>query len=266
MDKHQLDREIEHHDEWAQDIDLGEVIVDEFSQACTAPENRFIMNNMGDIRGLEILELGCGAGEASVHFAKRGGNVMATDVSGGMLRVAERLAKSHGVEIRTTNCSADATPFPDETFDIVYAANVLHHVDIENCLLEVRRVLKPGGKFYSWDPLAHNPIINIYRRIATNVRSEDEHPLRMKDLRLFRKYFRDIQYRGTWLFTLWIFMRFYLVERIDPNKDRYWKKIIREHKRLEKTYCRLERLDRFLLAVVPFLTRYCWNITQISRK
>ena len=81
-------------------------------------------------------------------------------------------------------------PFPDSTFDVVYAANLLHHVDIEETLIEAKRILKPDGVFVSWDPLAHNPVINIYRRLAMGVRTEDEHPLKMKEIAFFKKHFK----------------------------------------------------------------------------
>ena len=135
-----------------------------------------------------------------------------------------------------------------------------------NVSAKIHRVLKPGGRLFSWDPLAHNPVINVYRRMATEVRTEDEHPLRMRDLQLFRDLFSDVKYKGTWLFTLWIFLRFYLIERVNPNEERYWKKVILEADRLEKKYRRLERLDRMALGGIPWLTRYCWNITVIAQK
>jgi ubiquinone/menaquinone biosynthesis C-methylase UbiE len=254
------------HDDWADSINPSEVMVDEFFEACTSPENRIILEKLGDIRGKRILELGCGAGEASVYFAKKGAQVTATDLSSGMLRVVEQVAKLHGVKVVTKQTMSDHLDFPDANFDMVYAANLLHHVEIAPTLAEVERVLKPGGIFAAWDPLAHNPLINIYRRMATEVRTEDEHPLRMSDLRLFRQQFEDISYNTTWLFTLWIFLRFFLIERIDPNKERYWKKILLEHRRLESRYRFLERLDGMVLKMLPFLKRYCWNIVIFARK
>lgn len=256
-----LRREEEFHDQWADSIDIQEVKVDEFMTACTAPENRWILSQMGNIKGLRILELGCGAGEASVYFAKQGAHAVATDLSGGMLRVVEKLASLHGVHVETKKSSANEIDFPDNSFDIVYAANLLHHVDIEKCLIEVNRVLKKGGKFMSWDPLAHNPAINIYRKQAMDVRTEDEHPIRWKEIKLFKKHFKEVSYHCSWFFTLWIFIRFKFIEKIDPNKERYWKKIINEHQRLEKTYNRLERFDRIFLGIFPFFKAWCWNIS-----
>lgn len=254
------------HDEWARSIDIDLVRVDEFFEACTAPENCFILQNLGSLRGKKVLELGCGAGEASVYLAKKGANVTATDISSEMLNVVRKVAQKHNVVVMTKQCASDDINSEDEEFDIVYAANLLHHVNIEATLKEVLRVLKTGGIFASWDPLAHNPVINIYRKLAGDVRTEDEHPLRMRDLALFRQYFSEVQFNMTWFFSLWIFIKFYLFDKVDPNKERYWKKILIEHDRLRRIYSFLEKLDHGFLNIFPFMKRFCWNVTVIARK
>ncbi|MEM4336809.1 MAG: class I SAM-dependent methyltransferase [Candidatus Woesearchaeota archaeon] len=254
------------HDAWATSIKLSDIKVNEFFEASTAPENRFIIKKLGNIRNKKILDMGCGAGEAAVYFAKKGANVIATDISQEMLSIVKNLAKLYKVNVKTFKCPSHKTPFPNDSFDIVYAANLLHHVNIEETLKEVKRILKKGGIFVSWDPLGHNPIINVYRKIAKEVRTPDEHPLKMGDLKIFKKYFCSVEYKTTWFFTLWIFLRYYFIERIDPNKERYWKKILIDHKKLEKTYYRLEKIDNLFLKLFPFMRRFCWNITIIAVK
>jgi hypothetical protein len=125
--------------------------------------------------------------------------------------------------------------------------------------------LKPGGKACFWDPLKHNPIINIYRRIASEVRTEDESPLDINIVNFIRTQFTQIEYDTFWLATLWIFVRFYTIDRIDPNRERYWKKIIIEHQRLQHSYEWLERLDR-VLKQVPSLRKYAWNLAVVATK
>ncbi len=85
---------------------------------------------------------------------------------------------------------------PAGGYDYVYGANVLHHVtDVEATLLRARHALKSGGMCLFWDPIAYNPVINVYRRMATQVRTEDERPLRRQILPLFRKHFTEVQHR-----------------------------------------------------------------------
>jgi len=258
--------EEEFHDSWAESISIDDVMVDEFFEACTSPENRIILSHLGDINGKTMLEIGCGAGEASVYFAKKGAIVTASDLSNGMLHVVNLVAEKHHVKVKTAQCSADKLPFHENSFDIVYAANILHHVNIFDTIDEVKRVLKGGGVFVCWEPLAHNPAINIYRRIATEVRTNDEHPLRMREIKEIKKRFQNVTAHGTWLFTLYIFVKYYFIDKIDPNQERYWKKILDEHKKLESLYNKLERIDDFILKVFPFLKRYCWNIILICKK
>ena len=261
-----LKSEEDFHDHWAEQINLDEVLVDEFFEASTCPENRHIISQLPPLKGKRTLELGCGAGEASVYMAKQGADAVAGDLSEGMLEVALALAKRHQVSIETLKSSAHSIPVGDERFDIVYAANLLHHVDVERTLKESHRVLKPDGIFVSWDPLAHNPVINVYRMMATKVRTKNEHPLTMKDLELFEKIFSKVEFKMTWFLSLWIFLKFFLVDRIHPNSERYWKRIVTRHKEIGPLYKRLERADTRLLKTLPFLRRYCWNVVVVAKK
>ncbi|MES1025261.1 class I SAM-dependent methyltransferase [Gloeocapsa sp. BRSZ] len=254
------------HDEWASTIDVEGIQVRDYFEACTAPENRFILNHLGDIRGKLLLDLGCGAGENSVYFAKKGAKCVAADYSPGMVEVALKLAETNKVKIQGRTMNAIALDCPDNTFDIVYASNLLHHIPNPRAAIrEMHRVLKPGGKACFWDPLRHNPVINVYRRIATKVRTEDEMPLDISIVDFVRSHFSKTTYDTFWLATLWIFLRFYLIEKVDPNKERYWKKIILEHQRLAPTYQRLEKFDT-LIKKLPLTKRFAWNIAVVATK
>ncbi|WIM05123.1 MAG: class I SAM-dependent methyltransferase [Candidatus Nitricoxidivorans perseverans] len=260
-------RELCFHDDWAQSIDPSSVAVEETFSACTSPEPQWLFAQMGDIRGKRLLELGSGAGEGAVFFAKRGAQVTATDLSHGMLEVVRKVAALHGTQVDTQVCSAeDLSAFRDGSFDVVYAANLLHHVDIRRCLDEVKRVLKPGGVAAFWDPMAHNPAINVYRRMAAPLRTADEHPLRRKELRWFRQRFPEVRTRFFWLTTLLVFLKFYLVDRVHPSADRYWKRILTHERSLRWLYRPLQALDTLLLAIAPPLGWYCWNICIFVRK
>jgi SAM-dependent methyltransferase len=260
------DRESTFHDAWAESEDASRVLVTESFESCTTPENRHVVRWLGDVRGLKILDLGCGCGEAAVYFAKRGAVVTACDVSPGMLALAGRVAAAHGVAVTTAVGTAEHLPFPDETFDVVYAANVLHHSDVPAALAEVHRVLAPGGRACFWDPLAGNPAINVYRRMADRVRTPDEHPLTRRDLAAFRSYFCTVELRYFWFATLLVFAKYYLLDRVHPNAERYWKKVIRDAARIKWLYAPLAWIDSILTVVFPPVRYYCWNVVVCARK
>ena len=266
MQEETLEKERQFHDAWASTIDVDGIRVKDYFEACTAPENRFILRQLGDITGKKLLDLGCGAGENSVYFAKKGALCVATDYSPGMVEVALKLAETNGVKIEGCTANAMELEFPDNTFDIVYASNLLHHLpEPKMAIREMHRVLKPGGKACFWEPLKHNPVINVYRRMATKVRTEDETPLDINIVKFVNSMYSEVAYDTFWLATLWIFLRFYLIERVHPNKERYWKKIIIEQARLEPEYLRLENLDN-ILKKLPGMKRFAWNLAVVARK
>ena len=266
MQNERLAKERKFHDDWASTIDVDGIRVADYFEACTAPENRFILKQMGDITDKYLLDLGCGAGENSVYFAKKGARCVASDYSPGMVEVAVKLAETNGVKIEGKVMDAMALEFPDNTFDVVYASNLLHHLpNPKLAIREMHRVLKPGGKACFWDPLRHNPIINVYRRIATKVRTEDEMPLDINLVNFVESLYSQTNYDTFWLASLWIFLQFYLIEKVDPNQERYWKKIIIEQERLKPLYLRLEKLD-FLLKKLPLMKRFAWNLAVVAIK
>jgi 2-polyprenyl-3-methyl-5-hydroxy-6-metoxy-1,4-benzoquinol methylase len=255
-----LDRERRFHDGWASRTAVSDVHVRAAFEAVTAPENRFILGRMGDLRGRRVLDLGSGLGEAAVYFALRGARVTATDISPEMCALARRAGQEHGGEIEAVATPVERLDVPAESFDVVYGANLLHHVaDIDSTLAAVRRALRPGGRCFFWDPLAYNPVINLYRRMATAVRTPDEHPLDFGVLRLFRRHFVGVRHREFWLTTLVLFAKYYLVDRVHPNADRYWKRILDEDpSRIGWWFSPLQRLDQVLLRL-PLVRRLAWN-------
>lgn len=99
--------------------------------------------------GEKVLELGCGTGStwAGVRLPENC-HVTLTDLSEGMLLAAQQntthLAADYAV------CDAMELPYADASFDVVIANMMLYHVpDIPRALAEIRRVLKPGGRFFA---------------------------------------------------------------------------------------------------------------------
>ncbi len=260
------ERETEFHDEWADSTPVAEVRVRECFEALTAVENRYILSQMGPLRGKRILDVGSGLGESSVYLALQGAEVVMVDISPRMIEKAKEVGRYHGIRVEGFPAVGEDLPVGDSEFDIVYTANTIHHVtDHAKFFAEIRRVLKPGGRFFSFDPLAYNPAINIYRRMATTVRTEDEAPLSRADLALARTYFTDVSYRTFWIATLALFAKYYLVDRVHPNADRYWKRIFGETPESLWWWRPLLALDSALTRM-PGLRWWAWNIVMSGKR
>lgn len=255
------------HDEWAAGEDVTRIDVRRRNEACTAPEMRHIRAVLGDLRGRELLDVGCGLGEASVYFALEGATVTATDISPGMCAAAQKLAAVNGVTIGTFVSAAEDLGLPaDRRFDVIYTGNTLHHADIEAMLDRVLPHLKPDGVFVSWDPVAYNPVINVYRALATQVRTPDEHPLRLRDVRAICARFETAEVRWFWLTTLLVFIWMAVGQGRSPNRERFWKKVVDEADQWAPLYRPLEKLDGWLLRGLPFLRPLCWNVVIVGRR
>jgi SAM-dependent methyltransferase len=259
-------REAAFHDAWANDTRLEDVLVRECFEAPTALENRFILDRIGDLRGKKVLDIGAGLGESSIYFALRGAQVTAVDLSPMMIEKIVALGVQYGVEVEGRVSNGEDLNVPADQFDVVYLANTIHHVQNRAALFEqMSRALKPGGFFFSYDPLAYNPVINIYRRMATRVRTPDEAPLKIQDLNLARKYFSNVGHREFWLSTLVLFVKYYLKDRVHPNSDRYWKRILRETPQSLRWWTPLSSLDGALTRI-PGLRWLAWNVVMWGQK
>jgi SAM-dependent methyltransferase len=96
---------------------------------------------VGTIPG-RVLELGAGTGKLTKSLISIGHEVFATDPDPDMLAIL-----NHKVPEATTTCAgAEQIPLPDETIDVIVAAQCFHWFDFEKALPEIARVLGPGGQ------------------------------------------------------------------------------------------------------------------------
>lgn len=258
--------EMHFHDEWALSVAVEEIDARAPFEGGTSPEYESAMKALGDMRNKSILNIGSGLGEEAVYMALKGAKVTAIDLSPEMVSMTRRLAKVYKVRnIRYFVMDAEKLEFKDQTFDGVLGCAVLHHGNIKKMIKQTSRVLKKGGTAVFVEPLKYNPVINIYRKMATSVRTEDEHPLGKEDIDLISRYFSKTQTREFQFFTLIIFVWFYFIERLHPNNARYWKKIVWEKDKYEKYFKLLLAIDNILLKL-SFLRKYCWVVVIKSIK
>jgi SAM-dependent methyltransferase len=113
---------------------------------------------LGDVAGLDVVELGCGTAYFSARLARRGARPVAVDPTPAQLATARRLQGETGIEFPLVEAPAEAVPLPDESFDLAlseYGASLW--ADPERWLAEAARLLRPGGRllFLTMSELAH---------------------------------------------------------------------------------------------------------------
>jgi SAM-dependent methyltransferase len=108
---------------------------------------------LGQIAGSTLLEIGAGAAQCSRYAARQGARVVATDISGGMLRrgaaLNRRFTAACGLTVPLLQCDATSLPFDEDSFDGVFTSYgaVPFVADSAALMGQVARVLRPGGRF-----------------------------------------------------------------------------------------------------------------------
>ena len=198
---------------------------------------------LGDIRGKQVLDLGCGCGKNAVCLVFRGAHVVAVDISEELVSTARRRFAAHSLSDRARLVvgSAHALPLADASIDVIFGNAVLHHLDLSRAVVEIDRVLRPGGRAVFREPVQNSPVLRRLRQ-AIPLRfghiSPFERPLTSRALTEFASRLGPHDCR---LFSL----PHVRLSRLLP--------LVRDHD------APLYRLDRLLLRRVPALRPYAGN-------
>ncbi|HEV2974689.1 MAG TPA: class I SAM-dependent methyltransferase [Solirubrobacteraceae bacterium] len=201
-------------DEQASRIEREKEFYNEKASTSYAKVRRWIWRAIGEFRrnedlgdyydpaGKTVLDYGCGPGYLTTSLFERGAeHVTGIDVSEGEVEQARESAAANGFAKRSRFVAGDAhaTGFDKDSFDLIVGQAIIHHLDVEVSLRELRRILRPGGRAVFLEPLWHNPILRVGRLLTPTARTPDEHPLTTADWELcasifdgFRHYEREL--------------------------------------------------------------------------
>jgi len=107
------------------------------------------LGTLGDVDGLDVVELGCGTAYVSAWLARRGARPVGVDVTPAQLATARRCQEETGVVFPLVEASAEDVPLESESFDLAvseYGASIW--CDPHRWLPEAYRLLRPGGRLW----------------------------------------------------------------------------------------------------------------------
>jgi len=120
----------------------------------------YLMDKL-DVKGKNILEIGCGTGYYCRYLKKRGGEVIGVDLSNNMLKLAKKYAKNSSLGILFLKNTAEDMGFKNESFDMILSVTVLQHNEnsrLKMIVREMSRILKRGGKAIIFEDIAPKKI------------------------------------------------------------------------------------------------------------
>ena len=198
--------------------------------------------------GKSVLELGCGRGINSIIYAKNASMVIGIDISDIAIKQAIEYAKSKKINnVSFFEMNAEFFNFPNRCFDIICGKAILHHLNLKRAIDGINNHLKAGGKAVFIEPLGQNHLINLFRKLTPNLRTEDEHPLLMKDLDLLKSNFDKSTFQFFHLFTFFAI----LFQKLAC---------------FNKLLIFLAKIDEFMFNKVPFFQKYAWIVVIKLKK
>ncbi|HZM10907.1 MAG TPA: class I SAM-dependent methyltransferase [Candidatus Limnocylindrales bacterium] len=155
---------------------------------------REALDSVGDVRGLRVLDYGCGFGKLGMYLSLCGAQVWGFDLSSPAIETANQVARRYGLTAQFEQMDAEDLRYADGSFDLIIGFGVLHHViKYPRAGAQLFRVLAPGGRAIFHETLWDNPLINLARRFTSEHADAGDAPLTDKNIREFCRDFSQIR-------------------------------------------------------------------------
>jgi ubiquinone/menaquinone biosynthesis C-methylase UbiE len=129
------------------DEDYFSEIHDHYERGNNQKKLELISEFCGNVKGLSVLDAGCGSGVITYHLLMSGANVISMDFSRNALGKAEELFNTRRLNPCLAQGNVETLPFREDCFDLIVAADVIEHLyHRDKFLQEAYRTLKEGGK------------------------------------------------------------------------------------------------------------------------
>jgi 2-polyprenyl-3-methyl-5-hydroxy-6-metoxy-1,4-benzoquinol methylase len=145
---------------------------------------------LGSVKGCRVLDYGCGQGEESTYLALMGAQVTAIDISPVGIKLTKERARLNGVNDRVSAMlmRCDPTEFPSESFDVIHGFGILHHIGLQVGMMEIKRLLRPGGRGLFFEHMGNSKTIERLRPKERNY-TKGERPVTWKEVEEIRPEF-----------------------------------------------------------------------------
>ena len=181
-----------------------------YSRQLELPIVQAAERHFGELRGRTVLEFGCGPGTSAIYFASKGADVIGVDISRKAIDDLNSFCDRNNITNVRGICSGvlDLSQIP--AVDFVFGSMILHHIEpFDAFAVELRRILKPGGKAFFYENSAASRVLVWFRQNVIGrwwvpkFGDPDEFPLTPQEIDKLRERFRlEIQYPEMLFFSL----------------------------------------------------------------
>jgi len=228
--------------------------LDEEIAFLSSPEYLYAREQLGNVSGVIIFEIGPGMGVNALALARAGARVVAMDLSLVRLKSLMVWARAEGLadRILPVQGEIERAPLAAASCDRAFTKSVLIHTRIEQAGAEIARALKADGWGVFIEPSRFNPLVNLYRRfLAPKIWRTIASYFDAHRWERFGRPFGRIERKPFFFLSFLAF---------------YWQFVRRDLRRFQRSLCFWSRLDAALVRLCPPLRALRWmDVTTVHK-